>query len=463
MLNVRRLAMVETGTYNDMWRRPYTSTVDNYTMPQLTEVTNNGQDISAQRLATVASSIIRPSASAESQILIPNGWGQTRFRFYLEIEHQTHAAGCIVQYLTGYTDHPEISHSGLLDPNMRLFFNSNVTVKEIVEMTPMGAQTRVVPVDASQILRGDYSGAVGRNDYSMRPEDIYHQMNSTAWAGDDQNVDIYDGRIMFSNGIRKSARNNGVASNFLHKLMLANRAALANVDAASDPMDFTGSAAGSIQEATISGDMTLSAMMRETGLVETGSITYADLCRMAPMTDNVCTVSLNRNLTRHSTPVNYAGDSEHWAGSNQETVLATMLVQAVPALLMDLLLTDVTFYATNGRTGQMEVTVTDGHSLIFGMDPVPALENFRIRLFTDVLAGMTLNNHITLTINQSADFRGDTTLDISINGYPAVPFSTASFADALNTSLITSSADTVRALASDVGVMNDQMNRFYAN
>lgn len=160
-MNITKLILVETGTYNDMALRPFHTQFNQQSQLQLTEATRGGRNLSSSNLAGIAGQIIQPSAMALGTVSIDNGWNTRRFRFFMRVEHENRFGDTIVQFLTGYTDHCDTTlQSRFVDPNMRLYFNNSITMREVVEMTNFGRVKRLTMADASQILVGDRKSVV---------------------------------------------------------------------------------------------------------------------------------------------------------------------------------------------------------------------------------------------------------------------------------------------------------------
>src|SRR5690606_33190833 len=103
---VTELLMLETGTYNDMYARPYQSHTNDAKLNILAEATRGGQALQPSSLSGVAGLFLQPSAEVDrsSPIITPNGYGSKRFRFLMKVEY-TNAMGLrhTLAY-SGYTD-----------------------------------------------------------------------------------------------------------------------------------------------------------------------------------------------------------------------------------------------------------------------------------------------------------------------------------------------------------------------
>jgi hypothetical protein len=135
-MHVKRLFLMETGTYNTQYRRPYETNVQGPTLNHLADALHGTQKYTPSLLAGVANQLIAPSATAEQAAGIVNGWNERRMRFMMEVETKYMAGGTSTSIVLGYTNYPGvIFHSNYIDPKMEFFENSIVTVRTTVEHT----------------------------------------------------------------------------------------------------------------------------------------------------------------------------------------------------------------------------------------------------------------------------------------------------------------------------------------
>src|SRR5690606_27277184 len=136
-------------------------------------------------LQMIAPHIIAPSAQAESQIQIQNGWGQKRFRFIMVVQEEQGIGGALMHIMSGYTDHNEVvgMHENTINPQSRLIFNTVVTVNVVQDFQAQGqaAQARSRVVDSYHVIQRPINTTPSRGwgqsgVVSLRPEDVVDQM-----------------------------------------------------------------------------------------------------------------------------------------------------------------------------------------------------------------------------------------------------------------------------------------------
>ena len=69
--------MVESGTYNQEFTRPYVGSTDSDVVSLYREQTNNGRQVDRNTLAGIAGRLVAPSAVPEAQVSVANGWGMS--------------------------------------------------------------------------------------------------------------------------------------------------------------------------------------------------------------------------------------------------------------------------------------------------------------------------------------------------------------------------------------------------
>lgn len=478
-MRITKLLFVETGTYNDMGLRPYRTNLDARDVSVYQELSDNGQNFSAEALSGVASRILRPDATVRGPALIDNGWGERRLRFLLEIEEEAFHGSKMILVITGYTNYTGVSHGGAIDPDMRLFFNNSLSIRENLIMTPVGRQSALAVADASHVIPrfniNNHQAAGNINDFCthvLRPEDVVKTMLTASL----RDPDLIDTRTLPISGPRKSRRNNGNPSMYLSRTMKA-------LDSASKTnTEFEGydevneRAASLLKEQPIFNDKFLGDLLHKTEYNYDNFITWGTLCAIYPEADHVSTVFLKgevqRNAMSNRDILAERGMTEHWAGSNIETVAATMLSQSIPAIMMELMITRVVFAATNETLdGMFAVELRDASSFSKNIDMSQYMQSFIDRLRAEVLNDVSHCNQLTVRLSMSVDVMGDTFISIAMNGGPSVDYTMPSFCDVLFAPVVGSNAENLNIIAHDIeslytnstGVNYHDVNRSWGN
>ena len=456
---VVKLIMIHTGTYDDMPMRSFVGNLNGDLLQQFQHVTNGGELISSQSLAPLAGQILMPEASPSGLAQIQNGFATTRIRFLLELLFTSPQGHQTSQYLTGYTDHPGVTRIAgtvdrvAFDPQMCLFFNNIITVNR----GNFNGQPFPKLWEASQLVfqtaspkNFGFTQPSGPQQYLMTPEEVINRIGVTFYGA--PSVQIHDLRPKLDlQGMAKSKRSNCLPSNYLSKAVgeLHNQK-LSNPD---DQFFVMASpAASNIQEMPIYADKALS-LLNELSFKTRGFITYGELCSICPETDNMAgfvdkTISQTQVLaaqqTQNAAHANFLlhgaerGYAAPLTGSNEEAIVATMITQAVPAIMADLMLTTISFSATNlGYVGNdFGITIHGFQTFLTDVDVTPQLQQFTYRLKQEILVAVTFNGQKPIKLDATVDILGDTFIGIQMHGYQ-YDYQVPSFCDALLTPIVT--------------------------
>lgn len=445
--NITKLIIFPTGTYDQMVSRPYETNLDYQTVQRFEEATGGGANTSPEAISGVASNIIRPKAQHEGAVNIPNGWGERRLRFMMEILYPGSMGADRIQILTGYTDYAGVTPSGAVDPNMRLYFNSSVELTSFEMNTPSGRRHGTRMVGAEQFVNPNWNPSAfmaGQTGFTMRPEDLFSTMESSTLEG----AEVFNFRTSGSGGMKLSRRNNLLAPQYISRVMGAYRNAMDNHEMAGSSEELYHSAMGSVREREVSSNTFLLYMTKQSQLRENGCLSFGELEAMDQ--DLHHKTQYIHPDQRMMSMLPQAGQYEHWNGTTIETVAATMLSGSVPALLTELLMTKITFMATNETLdGNFEIKVLGLEAFNNQLDMTPYVQRFIARLEIEVMRDLTRNNQMTTMLEMSVNLLGDTHIKISMNGQPAMEYITPTFCDSLTTPVLTNSRQTLDTVSHD--------------
>jgi len=446
--HVAELLMVESGTYNDQVLRPYTANADPQRVMQLVETTFNGRNFSPSNLAGIAGQILLPSAQNCGVVPISNGWGNSRFRFLMRVECGGAFGNDTVYILTGYTDHADASFSGLLDPGMRLFFNNMIAMNVITEMTPMGPVERLRLANASHIL----SDTFNNNLTALRPEDVFSNLSAAMYGSPT------DYRTNFRMGNKLSRRNNGSAPTYLGNTLNAYRQATSGAEPYDDLASTMSNASGLVRESTVTSVTPLFILSNATQWNTTNYITYQELINLSPTVDNVTHIQFAKTMLN---PVPVRGSTEYLHGVTPETIAVSTLSQAVPALMMDCVLTSVWFTITNDTIGGYPEFVYGNAAGFSNVDLEPFLQAFQDRFVAEIYNDLTRGNQIVVSLEVNIDVRGDAFFSINFDNNGPVDYAVPTFADAILAPVLTNDTADLANLSNTISHLSDQLTYAY--
>lgn len=462
-LRIVKLIMQETGTYNPQYSRPYTTQFDGQTLNAVVErvVDRNMGKFDQAALSGLSSSFISPTPTPEAMIPIVNGWNEKRARFLMEVNFDFQLGGSSTSYIQGYTSFPGITASQSIASDMEFYINSIITTKKTSYQTPYGMQVAETVTDNSHLLCSNNWNSISQPGQQrlMRPQDVFCNMQTShipgSYGGDI--TDIMDGRTILRSEATKSSRINGLGGAYASKIIDGYLTSSSLSDFGQSESAIISNSISQVHELQAMTDPFLAALASVTSYGVTNKFRYTDLTRLDPNVQYVTNYAI-AGPTQMLQP-HYAGQTAAWHSTDRATLAATILSQAVPAIMMDLMINRMVFKSTNHDiTGQMNTVIIDGKSFS-NTDMTRNFEMFKRRLEKEVLLDLTYNNQISYAIDMRVDLLGETWIGISIDGQPTIDYVTPSFCDNLFVPVITNSAATVQTLTHDfenlVGYIKD--------
>lgn len=456
-LEILALSLFPTGRYHDIQRRSYQTNITDHTLNLLDEATQGGQHISLNAVSKVAASIVAPSAATEGVVPIVHGWRTPRYVFLLKARTSSMHGIEQIAYYVGHTDHLDdaVSMNGLIDPNLQFHVNSVHRLRTMQRY--QGGQVSSVSVSqngAQQFLFNDGSLANLQNNqlglYKFRPGDVFssqNTLNALERAGALYGVNTVDTTGTLSISGETNRRSNNIPGQYLHTILKAYDYGISSTHANGlDEEDIVKEAYSTSQETSTFTDHLIAALRNSVYNIDvTGQFSWHDLMTVTPHIDQITTVFDTSNVSRFTLQdldvldQQYRGiygmewnaeNTQHWNGSNIETVAATLLVQAVPAMMLENLLGEMRFSMTNQNTnGSITYTIHNAHVLDPMVDSVRSVNHVINRIMMELIPTITMNNEMPFFLLMDSSVHGDTLVYISLNGDNPVPFVMPTFAD----------------------------------
>lgn len=468
-MNITFLALLDTGTYDAMYLRPYELLDSHRGLENVKQATAQGARLTASALSGVAGSILRPKADHIGQVSIPNGWNQKRFRFFMEIK-TSDLTGCdAIQYLTGFTDHPGISHGQNIDPNMRFYVSSSIRMKSLLVPTNVGNVQQLSVADSYQVIGRPSTSAYNiggpLNSLSLqRPEDICSAVQVQQYRRAVQ--DFYDPRMGVggTEPIKTSSRKNNVAPCYLSEILQAGVQAMNASGETATESEIWGTAGGYVREVTVPQDPALFDLQRKTSFAEGESFTYGELKYLCAHLDSVTKYILPPKMSQQSA-INLpfvdtytAGQNDGWGGSNAQTVWASILSNAVPTLMIESMIKEVAFTVHN-HTLNNDVDMKFGYCVPLGknLNGVQLAENFKFRMIREIIRDVVAGSPQNFEITGTFDIMGESRLMIRLGNDRPMPFATPTFADNLFSPIMTLGQKDVTTMADKLEFFVDHL------
>jgi len=450
-MQISKLLMVASARYHAPLIRPYQVEMDRYKQNDLDHYTNHGRNLNQQSLAGIAGQILTPTAVGEREAFIPNGWAEPRMQFMMEIIHPSMDGYPIYQYITGYTDHVGyIPGSGHIDPNMRFYLNYSVDTRTVMQETHHGQVPTLRMRSANHLIAGSTygSGFIGQTNnpnekYMIRPTDLTQalSMKVEEYKGFDFGASYSVGPSKAGLHIKTSKVNNGLPNRYLANVFKGFKAASNSGSAIKDFGSIMEETSGSLREDPLTKNLFVRELLDQgTSLSESDSFTFRELCDLFPETANNTVVIEHKahqqsNFGMAGTDfVNYTSD---FHSPNYQVVTATMLSNALPGLLMDLMLTRISFNCTNKTLdGQPYLTIF-GYGSFASIELERYVEVFKTNFLSELWPSLSKNNEIDLTVNVQFDIVSHSSFVIEWQGEPPMHFAVPSFTDSLFAPVIT--------------------------
>lgn len=463
-MRIINLSFVHTGTHEDPQLRPYETLVqDNSVFHLMQEETEGGTIITPNTMNNVAARMLRQSAESAGVCTIPNGFGEQRLRFMLEVELNSQGMTRNRQIIVGYTDYPGVTRGPngqvYLDPKMRMIPNTNITLRDAQYIGDTGQREyRTTIVDNSQILHGGHIADTRSNrywnkeeTYSIRPQDVIGVQAATQRIAE-HGGDVIDTRTQLNSGIRKSSRDNLVPSRYLSKAVSSLVLSHQNESLSDSPLQqVLQNAYGLTKENTMAMDQVFSTFNNKTRFLQDGDISWQEFCGIFPDADDKAMVYF-ADSPKEKAELSQRGDSEHWRGSGINTQFANRIMNAIPGLMSDNMMVSAFFSVTNEtHDGRFQIEWKDHcRSFTTGLDMTGYLQRFEVDLISQVLVALTSNSEISINFTGMINIMGDSRLWISVGGEQVTEFTTANYADAVQSPVLTTNNDVVAGIGHDL-------------
>lgn len=444
-IRIEKMLIQETGTYNQMYRRPYEAVVTGDAVRDLSqriEVLTNGDSttkISSNMVAGLSHGLFIPTAtvSQENFVTIPNGWQERRLRFIMEV-HVTESIGTTVYFFQGYTDHVGVSLEGSIDDQMYFFINSYIRINRSIN--PMTHQYRDIITESAQVVDGKFVSN-NRALYALRPEDLFTGIRSNYFQAAYQHLEhkkFVDTQLNKSVNNFRSNRKYGVPATYLAQTLENYRQAQDLAAYGQDTSDILSRAATLNYEPMLDENEFIRTISNHRGMMNVTNFTLRELAMIDPTVNQ----RIIYNPISHGAVVHQVGQTEGWQGSNFYTQLATVLINSISSLMMEHMLTVLSITSTNHSVGGGIITeIGEHYQSVTTADMRPYINRFVQRLEMEVIPDVTFGGQVSFWFQVHADLLGETRVCLSINSEPVVEYVAPSFCDSITAPIVTSNRE----------------------
>jgi len=429
---------------HDVFYRPFESNLNGETLNQIMESTGGGRNLSSASMVDVASTILAPASTPRDRVIITNGLENWRYAFYLEITTTT-PLGNEREIISGYTDYEGVSANGHIDPNMRFYVNSRITVRGTKTVGHRGQiiNNRIEQSNAVLTEIPQYQEAV-----ALRPEDAVRYKQTELVRSNDIPVYITDSMLM---GIAKTANtDHNVPAQYLSDISKAYVRSLNPFSNDQGYSDDVYDGYETVVEHVRAKSMNTSFLfnsLSSNNPTTSYTFTFEELNRCWPRDAGFWTV-LRPDKTR---VLSIMDNNEHWGGATAETNIAFSLTHIMPAIMSRYMLAKMVVSITNETIGgQLQIQVMSYHEMFDETMDEVSMHGLIGRLELDVVRGLLAQKAYSFSVLLSMDLTTNSHFVISINGNHQIPYSAPMFCHNRYNPMIGLTADSIVNISHDI-------------
>lgn len=483
MQNKRGIELVRAQFYsvpleNAPHYKPYQAVFGEEDVQAVVTATEGGRRVGSNVFSHISGRILAPTTQSQGIINIQYGWDERRYSVLLEFRCRSQFGVKERHVLTGYTNSARgISASGLFADDMEIYINSHTSSKECD--SDIGPANRIYYESSGsrQVLNSFavdnlITGRQQTIGTTMRPVDAMNVCMVNSLADRDENGGLSD----FSAGgknidyrpqtediYKPSMRDNVMANRYLSKFCRGYQTALvqnpvverSNFDE-TDGVFGDAAIARELAEEDASKNQIFSKLIYGTEYGNKRSITIKDIAYWWPQfkLDEVTTV-YNISTGNLVDNTNYY---EGWNGATQETNLAYVLSQTIPALMSNLLIQKYSFNVHN-RTldGTVNVTTTGVRYVVDILNSQERIIAMESSILNEVVGYVMSNGVGDFNIRVTCDMQVSIIIEITLGTQPTHQFSAPTWCDSLYSPVMGENKSALENLGSTLGYMLTNM------
>ncbi len=499
---VLAVMLMETGTYNPEFLRPYTVSVDRNDIQTIADIAeqNVGTMLNPALVGGVAGRVLRYSSEVSRHDLvdIENGWDTRRLSFLIEVVEDSRpdyeygpSNKEVVTYISGWTDRMDFATTARGDvapPDDLSFYVANVHRIE--------RETRRIHTNHQLIVPSYHGTGYGGNNrgdlYTVRPKDVFNDEMSRERTPADAN------RLNTANRLHGTMPRTSRSSNLLPSTYIASsvNALIRGETQRNTHNDGYGNydtnrghggranvyatASSLLTEQTAFERNSFMYLLRQqsTAFSAYTKFSWGDLTDIFSQ-DILRVTSLYKRKSverRGDTRSRWAraGDTAGWdcnENGGYNAVFATALKQSLPAYALESMIYSCRIEATNivsaterfNAINGVLITVSD---VVFiarmpnSQEEHYLIDQMKTNIASNILRDVSLDNDIDYDVVVDLDWRNDSFFSVAIDGGRMVEFSSSSFSNSLTPPIITTNPHFTENIAADLkAVVNEILDR----
>lgn len=467
--------MIRVANYDPMFSRPWTvDTRDSRVIDVFHSETNGGTDINHSAMAKVAGSFIAPQAIAGMGIRIDNGLAAPRIAFMMIVD-ESHPNQITKRstVISGYTDIADYTVSGTINPETKFYINAAIQLQT-------STNGNVRSMDNYHLISGNAVSGHDYNPYSppvynpynregdilstMRPADIIRGM---AYLGENNTQQLDCSSTVAPGHQVVSRRANDVGGRYLSAILKPvitnindpSASSLTSWDSGLYDEGYKGqfgtvydNARSNVVEPSITNFGIIRHLKEQfIDFGRYGFVTWGDLCYTINNLNETSALFTQGTTERLATEVDHLrahGDKTttgYWEVASLETMIATIIANALPAFMTNMLIMHLTVEMTNATVdGQPVVNVTNIGLFDERLPQASIYNALQQQLLFELMPMITRNNEIIASVLVTADLGVDAKINVCLDGGGGwVRYDTPTFCDAMYTPILASNRNTV--------------------
>lgn len=469
-MKIVQVLLAEVGETPDMYISSYNAQGGQGALDALLESTQDGTNLSPSAMLPVAGSILRPVAQVRDKVGIANGFNTRRFRVTIVAEIGSSASMVNHEVISGFTDHADLSHGQQLDRNMRIFINNTSHLSQL-RSALQGSGNQASVLHSTQILTPltgwsprDEHPIINNQAQTMRPQDVFTRLSygaavnvdlgrpSGGFGGNPGSQVLADTRTSFGSRAKRSSRLNNQNTHYLSQFFNQYRETMwdQSIDGRDDFSPFS-KASGKVADPLSAHDAFLSLLGERTGYNSEWSFTWQDLL-------NLDSTVVDRTEVLRMAGVQRMGgfhvgmDAQTWTDAGPATQVARMVSNIIPGTMVQYAVGLLHFRMTNATvSGQAVGEILDMKGIAQAIDVQQIWQPMLAELTGPIMQQLSNSNAMMLNLDVRIAIAGISTIHVGFNGEPSVPYTVASYCDALFAPTMTYDTNVLGNLADELG------------
>ncbi len=450
-MEIDSILLIPTKEQHSVVQRSMSLNVTNNDLNTLNSMLNDSSTgkLSEIDVATNLPNLMGLSIAPSRMVKIENGWNTQRFRFLMIVSTHRSDGSIFRSYVQGYTDYADTSFSGRVDPEMNMIINSMINTIVTFNPSTGAPMTRVNSV--FNVIFDSMS-----NDFQLkhdnetmrllRPTDVIKDssfvMESTGF-----NVVNMDNR--FNKNAKASRSTNKIGASHVTSVLNAFTIGKRMSEVGHDASDVYMNAADVTAEMNLINIPFISKISDLSGTLSCVRFPLGLLSRISPDLENGDKINVADDRQApidHSSILN-TNDVANNAEVTKEAMIASTVTDAITGMLMENMLTSISFSVTNMTHDGVAVSmVMDFQSVIPDIDKTFFVDKIMDKVKLVLMPQITENNLIGLEVMASIDIFGDAKVSVLLSGGYPIVYSIPAYADSLMTSVVSDAASHDRSL-----------------